>query len=78
MSNMYTKCITFYVLKNHFKKMCGFVNLFLKLYIYIYVLSSRFEEFRYQEMIYHHFFKNLSNIEKKNCLCAWRYCCENR
>ncbi len=66
MSNMYTKCIFLMFLGVCFKKMCSFVNLLLKLNLY--VLSSRFKEFKYQKMIYHHLKKNLT---KKYfvCLC---------
>jgi hypothetical protein len=49
------------VLKICFKKMCGFVNLLLKLNIY--VLSSRFKEFKYSKNDISSFFLNPSNIE---------------
>jgi hypothetical protein len=52
-------------LRIFFKKMCSFVNLFLKLniYIYIYVLSSNFKILDIKKMIYHYFLLNLLNIE---------------
>ncbi len=45
MKNMCTKCISFMFLKVHFWKLCGFVNLFL--IINIYVFSSRFKEIKF-------------------------------
>jgi len=43
------------------KKMCGFVNLLLKYNIY--VISSRFKEFKYSKNDILSFLKNLLNIE---------------
>jgi hypothetical protein len=48
-------------LEIHFKKMCDFVNILLKLNIYVF--SSRLKNLYIQKMIYHHFFKNLSKFE---------------
>jgi hypothetical protein len=67
--------LVFMFLGVRFKKMCGFVNLFLKPNIY--VLSSRFENFRYSENDIPSFsFKSLKNW---NILFTyvWRYYCEN-
>ncbi len=57
MSNMYIKCISFYIFKNFLKKMCDFIYLLLKLNIY--VLSSRFKKFRYLK-------NDISSFKKKS------------
>ncbi len=44
-NNTYIKCIILMFLEVYFKKMCDFVNLLLKLNIYVF--ASRFKEFKY-------------------------------
>ncbi len=75
MSNAYTKCNFFMLLKVRFKKMCSFVNLIFKLNVY--VLSSKFYKFKYSK-------NDISSFKKEsfkdwNILfsCVWKYCCEN-
>jgi hypothetical protein len=53
--------LIFMFLGIHFFFKCGFVNLLLKLNIYVF--SSRFKEFRNLENDISSFFLNLSNIE---------------
>jgi len=67
--------LVFMFLGVHFKKMCNFVHLLLKLNIY--VLSSRFLKIRYSKNDISSFFKK--SFKDWNILftCVWKYCYEN-
>jgi len=78
-NHKWTTCILnalrFMLLEFRFKKMYDFVNLLLKLNIY--VLSSRIKEFRYLKHDISPF--SLKFFKDWNILfaCVWRYYCEN-
>jgi len=78
-NHKWTTCILnalfFMFLGIQFKKMCSFVHLLFKLNIY--VLSSRFKEFKSSKNDISSFYFKCFKDWNIFFSCVWKYCCEN-